>query len=114
MKELWKKYSMWDKISIYVLGAMLAVMILGLILIGTYTSPSVTMTTPLGPITVGGLGGFDILKNTSISDVLKADGFAQLKTGIVFAVIFTPILLITSLGIFGYSFYLKKEKKVKA
>lgn len=132
MQKIWKKLSKLDKISIYVFITMLIVMILGLILIGVANMPERTINIP-DPLDPSGgeiffplpkQNGFDILKSLSIGQVLSHSGSSEywnaywssgawltLQFGCSLSVIVTPILLFTSLIIFGYSCYLKVVKK---
>lgn len=123
MKEKWLNLNKLNKIGIILLITAFLVMILGLILIGVAKMPEKTIDVPIfGPQTIPSMNGFDILKSLSIGQVLShssseygwtsgSGAWLTLQLGCSLSVIITPILFVTTIGLFGYSFYLSKKNK---
>lgn len=91
MIEKWKELALLIQVSIILLVTGLITMIIGLSIIGSVDH------------------GFSILNIIGVSDVLKMtqhefgnNDLSQLKAGIVFAVILTPILIGSSIILFIY------------
>lgn len=106
------------KIIIGLAGATVVFLILGLIFIGA-GKIQIAYIDFDGNLFVGPkLNGFDLIKNSSVSEVLSSSSLSLLlemfglvnqlsliRCGIVFAVIFTPMLFGFSAALFGYYYF---------